>query len=112
MLADDFAASGDFLQQDLHHVHLTDGETLHFGHGFLHLEFVLGRLEILQLAHDGRRRVSRFPAGQYFAHLSRVDLVLRRIEKLVITVASFLIGLTSLHCHSGFHSLGQVLPDI
>ena len=74
LLADDFAASGDFLQQDLHHVHLTDGETLHFGHGFLHLEFVLGRLEILQLAHDGRRRVSRLPAGQYFAHLSRVEL--------------------------------------
>ena len=35
---------------------------------------MLGSLEVPQLAHDGSRRVRRLPAGENFAHLSRVKL--------------------------------------
>ena len=30
LLADDLGAARDLLQQDLHHVHLTDGQAVHF----------------------------------------------------------------------------------
>lgn len=74
LLANHLAAAAYLLQQDLHHVHLADGQTLHLGHGLFHLELVLGSLEVPQLAQDGARRVGCLPAGEDFAHLSRVKL--------------------------------------
>ena len=51
LLTNYLAASANLLQQDLHHIHLADGQTLHLVHGLLRLKLVLGRLQIAQLAH-------------------------------------------------------------
>lgn len=47
---------------------------MHFSHSFLRLELVLGRLQVFQLRHYGVCGVGCFSAGEYFAHLSGVEL--------------------------------------
>ena len=74
LFANHLAPAADLLQQDLHHVHLADGQTLHLRHGLLHLQLVLGGLEVPQLAQNCARRVGCLAAGEDFAHLSRIKL--------------------------------------
>ena len=51
LLANDLAAAAYLLQQDLHHVHLADGQILHLGDRLFHLILVFWCSEALQLCH-------------------------------------------------------------
>ena len=57
------------MQQDLHHVHLAECQTLHFRHCFLHLQLVLRSLQVLQLGHDCVCGIGRLPSCKNFAHI-------------------------------------------
>ena len=86
LLADDLRAARYFLQEDLHHVHLADRETLHFRLRLVYFVLVLGCLEIPQFVHDGVCGIGGLPACQDFAHLSRIKgqhRVLGEAEALV-----------------------------
>jgi len=91
LLADDFGAARDLLQQDLHHVHLANGQAVHLRQSLRDFRLVLRRLQLAQFRESCVCRICGFAPSQDFAHLPRVEAqhrVLLELEALIDLVRS------------------------
>jgi len=73
LLADHLGLAGDFLQQDLHHVHLAEAQVLHLGDSLLSFSELLGWLHLPQICGEHVRGIVDFSSAQNSTDFSRVE---------------------------------------